>query len=117
MPTLHLHITPAQTAARHTQLAQALTAITARVLGKRAEVTAVLVNALPAACWHIGGEPVSRPSALLEIDITAGTNTAAEKAAFVAAAFAELQHQLAPGAALAPASYVIVREIPATAWG
>jgi 4-oxalocrotonate tautomerase len=117
MPTLQLHLTPAQSAARHAQLARALTAITARVLGKRPEVTAVLIDERAGTHWFVGGEAAPRPTALLQIDITAGTNTAAEKAAFIAEAYAELERQLAPGAALEPASYVIVREVPGTDWG
>lgn len=117
MPTLSLRISPPQDAARHRSLAAALTALTAETLGKRAAVTAVLIDELPASRWHIGAQPLAQPSAWLEICITAGTNSEAQKARFVAAAHAELQRQLAPGAALAPASYVIVREIPATDWG
>jgi 4-oxalocrotonate tautomerase len=117
MPTLRLSIAPLQNPERYTRLAQALTSLTAGLLGKRPEVTAVLIDDLPAARWHIGGVVPTQPTALLEISITQGTNTAEEKAAFIAAAFAQLQAQLAPGGALAPASYVIVREVPATDWG
>jgi 4-oxalocrotonate tautomerase len=60
---------------------------------------------------------VNRPTALLEISITQGTNTVAQKAAFIAAAFAELQQQLAPEGVLEEASYVCIRELPATDWG
>jgi 4-oxalocrotonate tautomerase len=117
MPTLHLRVAPLLNPERCAPLAQALTAITARVLGKRPEVTAVLIDDLPAAHWHIGGEVPTLPTALLQIDITEGTNTAEQKAAFVAEAFAELQRQLGAGRPLAEASYVIVRELPATDWG
>lgn len=58
-----------------------------------------------------------RPTALLEISITQGTDTPAEKAAFIEAAFAELQRQLGCGGPLEEASYVIVRELPASDWG
>ena len=54
MPTLHLHLTPPQTDTQNAHLAQALTDITARVLGKRPEVTAVLIHTLPQAQWFIG---------------------------------------------------------------
>ncbi|MCJ0766063.1 tautomerase family protein [Variovorax terrae] len=117
MPTLHLKIAPLQNPERYQSLARALTEITARVLGKRAEVTAVVIDDLPAARWYVGGADVQQPTAMLEISITQGTNTAAQKAAFIAAAFAELQRQLAHGGPLEPASYVIVRELPATDWG
>lgn len=117
MPTLQLRIAPLQNPERYSALAHALTALTARVLGKRPEVTAVLIDDLPPARWHIGGQAATQPTALLQIDITAGTNTAEEKAAFIAQAFAELQRQLGAGQPLADASYVTVRELPATDWG
>ena len=117
MPTLTLKLAAPQDRQRDQALATALTSITADTLGKRAEVTAVLIEELPAARWFVGARVVQQPTALLEISITQGTNTAAQKAAFVEAAFAELQGRLAPGASLEEASYVIVREVPATDWG
>ena len=117
MPTLTLKLAAPPDPARDKALASALTAITASTLGKRAEVTAVLIEELPAARWYVGARAVQRPTALLEISVTEGSNTAAQKAAFIEAAFAELQSRLAPGAALEEASYVIVRDVPATDWG
>ncbi len=117
MPTLQLKISPLQNASRYRALAEALTRITALELGKRAEVTAVVIDDVPAARWHIAGTDVQRPTAMLEISITQGTNTAAQKAAFIARAFAELEAQLGHGQGLEPASYVIVRELPASDWG
>lgn len=117
MPTLQLKISPMQNLARYQSLAHALTELTAQLLGKRKEVTAVMVEDLPATRWYVGGRAVPGPTACLEISITQGTNTAQEKAAFIAAAFAELQTQLGAGQPLEPASYVIVRELPATDWG
>ena len=79
------------------------------MLGKRPEVTVVVIDDLPAARWHIGGQALSAasaPTAWLQIDITAGTNTAEQKAAFVAEALAELQRQLGAGRPLAEASLI-----------
>lgn len=117
MPTLTLKTCPPQDAPRQRALADALTRITAETLGKRPEVTAVIIDGLPTGQWFIGARPPQRPTAWLEICITAGTNTAVQKAAFVDAAFAELQQQLAPGESLEAASYVIVHELPAGDWG
>ena len=117
MPTLQLKISPLQNPLRYPSLARALTDLSTQLLGKRPEVTAVMIEDLPAAHWYVGGQEVQRPTACLEISITQGTNTAQEKAAFIAAAFAELQTQLGAGQPLEPASYVIVRELPATDWG
>ena len=117
MPTLTLKLAAAHDRERDQALATTLTRITADTLGKRAEVTAVLIEDLPATRWFVGAQAVQRPTALLEISVTEGTNTAAQKAAFIEAAFAALQRQLAPGSSLEEASYVIVREVPATDWG
>ncbi len=123
MPTLILKVSPPQTAQRHEALAQALTRLTAQHLDKRAEVTAVMVDNLPPERWFVGGQSVTRATAFLEISVTQGTNTPAQKAAFIEATYAELQHQLGvAGQAgdpppLEPASYVIVREVPSTDWG
>ena len=117
MPTLLLKVSPLQSPARYAALGAALTRITADTLGKQAEVTAVVIDDLPAARWYVGGTEVTRATALLEISITEGTNTVDEKLAFIAAAYAELERQLGFGKPLEPASYVIVRELPATDWG
>ena len=117
MPTLQLKVSPSQTPERCQQLAASLTKLTAKLLGKRAEVTAVTIDLLPATHWFVGGAPVDRPTAMLDIAITQGTNTVEEKTAFVAAVFAELQHLLADAGQLHDASYVTVREVPATDWG
>lgn len=117
MPTLLLKITPQQTEERYQSLAVALTSLTAATLGKRAEVTAVMIDDLELNQWSIGGRLPSNPTAMLEISITAGTNSEDEKARFIAAAFHELQRQLAPNQTLESASYVIVRELPASDWG
>lgn len=117
MPTLHLKLSPPRDAALYPSLARELTAITEARLGKRPEVTAVLIDALPARHWYVGAQVVQRPTAWLEISITAGTNTPAQKAAFIDAAFALLQREWGGDQPLEPASYVIVRELPATDWG
>ncbi|MBU0587938.1 MAG: tautomerase family protein [Gammaproteobacteria bacterium] len=117
MPTLQLKVSPAREPALYRQLAAALTELTAQTLDKQAELTAVMIEALPATQWYVGARDMDRPTAWLEISITAGTNTPAQKAAFVQAAYATLQRTLAAGQALEPVSYVIVREVPATDWG
>lgn len=117
MPTLTLQVAPLQNPPRYQQLAQALTRLSTLHLNKREEVTAVRIEDLPAARWFVGGQPLQYPTAQLEISITAGTNTAEEKEAFIAAAHAELERQLGEGLPLEKASYVIVRELPAGDWG
>lgn len=117
MPVLNLQIAPLQDPALPALLAAELTRLTEAVLRKRADLTAVIIEDLPAAQWFIGGRAVQQPTARLEIAVTAGSNSADEKARFIAEAQALLQRRLAPQGALAEASYVIVRELPAGDWG
>ncbi len=114
MPTLSLRIAPLHNAAHYAALARQLTALTARVLRKRPEVTAVMIEDLPTARFCIGGLASEQPIACLEIDITLGTNTQEEKQQFVRAAHALLRLLLGN---LHEASYVIVRELPPGDWG
>ena len=68
------------------------------------------------SAWSVGGQALPSPwAASLVAHVTAGTNTAAEQAAFIAEAHALIAAtlHLPAGAPL----YVIVNEVPATAWG
>ena len=114
MPMLQLKISPPQSAERLNLLARRLTELSTAILGKRREVTAVVVEELWPGRWFIGGRNPGEATALLEISVTEGTNSAGEKEDFIAAAWQELQQQLGP---LEEASYVVVAEVPATDWG
>lgn len=113
MPFARLTLIPAPPPAVAERLAAALTALIAGGLAKRHELTSVLVEAASAAHWTVGAEG-RRVAAHLEVAVTAGTNSAAQKAGFLAEATAELRRAL-PG--LDPATYVVIREIAATDWG
>jgi 4-oxalocrotonate tautomerase len=118
MPLLQLHLAgPSPTTAQTSALQTGLTQLMADILGKRADLTVVQVTVSPAECWSRGGLALrqDQAGASLVAHITAGTNSAAEQAAFVACAHALITQTL-PAAAAAPV-YVIVQEVPATAWG
>jgi 4-oxalocrotonate tautomerase len=118
MPTLTLKLAPPlDDPARLQALASTLTALTAETLGKRRDVTAVLIEPLPATRWYVGSRSSQRPTALLEVAITSGTNSTAQKAHFIRAAFDAIEHELAPQVGLEPASHVQIRELDATDWG
>lgn len=120
MPLLTLTTFPALTDPGQRQaIAHELGDHTARLLRKRLPVTAVAISGAPVA-WFIGGGPLAdhgdaKRTFALEIRITAGTNTAEEKAAWIAAAW-DTMRQAVPGV-VAEASYVSIVEIPATDWG
>jgi 4-oxalocrotonate tautomerase len=118
MPFIHIQVAPAPgISADADTLARALTGLAEHVLRKKRELTAVRVEAVDPAAWFIGARPLTSPprsTAHVSIQVTAGTNTADEKARFVVAVFDELSTLLG---GLDAASYVVVQEIAAEAWG
>jgi 4-oxalocrotonate tautomerase len=114
MPTLQLKITPPQPSDRLAVLARGLSKLSTDILGKRREVTAVVVEELWPGRWFIGDRGPRQATAMLEMRITQGTNTAQEKEDFIAAAYEQLEQQLGP---LEEASYIVVQEVAATDWG
>ncbi|HMS04790.1 MAG TPA: 4-oxalocrotonate tautomerase family protein [Burkholderiaceae bacterium] len=117
MPTLTLQLNHQPSAERAAEIARRLTALTATLLGKRPEVTAVVIQAMPREHWFIGGEAAALPAARLGIRISSGTHTDGEKAAFIAQAWRALAQWHAPLGELAPASYVEISERPLEDWG
>lgn len=113
MPFVSVKVAGSLDAAQAGRLRQGVTSLMAEVLGKRADLTAVLVEPV-AGGWAVGAEPVVR-AAHLDATVTLGTNTAAEKARFVAAAHALLAEVLGPDLPLP--TYVVVSEVPGEAWG
>jgi len=116
-----IHITLGQTVAANArqQLGRRATDLIVDILGKRREVTAVLVECKHDAAWYIGGEAVGSAghgpvAAHCEIAITAGTNDADEKAHMISAMHALLSESLG---SVPEASYVVIRELPAENWG
>ena len=87
------------------------------LMGKRVDVTSVRVEQTSGHSWGIGGTPVGEgglATAHMDIKVTAGTNTAEQKAAMVAAGYQLMQDVLG---AVHEACYVIIHELPADAWG
>ncbi len=112
MPFVRITLTTAAAPLVQQRIAAGFTRLMAEVLGKKAELTAILVES-PAGLWTIGGEAVAR-AAHVEALVTAGTNSAAQKADFLAAARALLAAELG---ALPTATYAVVRDMPADDWG
>ncbi|MEU7645822.1 tautomerase family protein [Streptomyces huasconensis] len=79
-------------------LAEGLTDLAVSALGKSGARTIVHLDLVPADRYYVGGEPLTGAArdAHLEVSITAGTNSAAEKAAFITEAHAFLSGLLGP---------------------
>jgi 4-oxalocrotonate tautomerase len=115
MPFVHIRVAgPALTSEQIRRLQTGATDLMADTMRKKRHLTAVLVEEVPASAWSVGDDPV-RAAAHLDVKVTAGTNTPAEKARFIAEAMQLLRDVL--GQELNPVGYVIVHELAGTAWG
>jgi len=118
MPLLRLTIASAEfSMAQSEQLHAGLTGLMADVLHKQADLTVVAIDHVKPTRWARAGValPGTGWSASLEVFITAGTNTAAERADFIAAA-----HQLISACGTKPADtpvYIVVNEVNPDSWG
>lgn len=98
-------------------IARAANKLSADILHKNPQITAVTVEEVAAENWFIGDRSLAQhglASFWLDIRIVDGTNTRDEKAAFVAAAFAKMKELLGP---LHGESYVHVNEVRGDAYG
>lgn len=98
-------------------IAASLSAITARVLRKNPELTAVVVDQLDPKGWFVGGRSLAeqyKASFFLDIRVVDGTNLKDEKASYLREIFAAMESILGP---LNPESYVHVHDVRADSYG
>ncbi|MBC7857434.1 MAG: 4-oxalocrotonate tautomerase family protein [Burkholderiaceae bacterium] len=117
MPILKLTLSGAPDAARSARVAATLAGLTAEILHKDPALTSVAIAHVDPAHWIVGGQTLAaqgKASFFLDILITDETNTASEKAAFLAAVFRELGAEMGN---LHETSYVHVHDARAAAWG
>lgn len=98
-------------------IAATLSAITARVLRKKPDLTAVVVERVDSRGWFVGGpslEEQHKASFFLDVRVVDGTNLKDEKAEYLREVFAAMESLLGP---LHPESYIHVHEVPADAYG
>jgi len=115
MPFINIKVAgPALSSDQVARLQKRSTELIAGLLRKNAEVTNVLVEERPLRDWAIAGQP-AKVAAHLSAEVTTGTNTPEEKASFIAEANQLLREVL--GSDLSIATYVVVDEINADAWG
>jgi len=114
MPYLNIKIAASESPEISKKIAVLLTDLTATLLGKKRELTAVAIDYVIPSNWFIAGENVTSTSFYLDIKVTEGTNTKNEKAAYIKQVFTGLSAILGE---VAPASYIVIHEVRADAWG
>ncbi len=96
-------------------LQSGLTELMGRIMRKVPALTAVVIERIAPDDWTIGGAmPPSGRAAHVEVKVTEGTNSPQEMALFINEAHALLKAALGE---LPVATYVVIHEIPAIAWG
>ncbi|MCG5237044.1 tautomerase family protein [Xanthobacter oligotrophicus] len=117
MPLLDVKLSGTPDAALAATVATTLSDLTARILRKDPQVTAVAISFVPRDQWLVGGASLAQTAASsfsLDIQVVDGTNTKDEKAAYLEAVFAAMDGLLPD---LDPESYILVREVKADAYG
>lgn len=114
MPMITLDLSRALDADSRLAVVRAISDLTAELLGKKRELTALAIG--HAEHWSVGAEAVDDALTAfhLETRVTAGTNTKQEKARYQAAVWQALEALIGP---LHPASYIVVSDLPADSWG
>jgi len=98
-------------------IAAEVTRLSSTILGKPAEVTAIVLQRVEPEDWFAGGRSLTEAnlaSFWLDIHVTEGTNTKDEKAKFLAETFKTMTRLLGP---LHEESYVHVHEVRGDAYG
>lgn len=114
MPLINITLTGASAAPSTIQhLQQETTRLMQSILHKEAALTVVSVTQLPAGAFSANGQAVAAAASMQAL-ITAGTNSAADKAAFIFAAKTLLTATFGPSAA---PIYIALHELPAASWG
>ena len=117
MPILNLKVSQPASAQLTTTIAGRLAELTARILKKPPEVTAITVAYVAPEHWVIAGRTLvehGKSSFYLDIKVTEGTNTKDEMGQYVAETFAAMRDILGD---LHEESYVYVEEVNGFAYG
>lgn len=117
MPILHVQVSAQRSPELSERITEALLELTSRVLGKRRDLTAVVIDYVDPRDWFIAGKSLTeleKSSFYFDVKVVDETNTKAEKARYVAEAF-ELFESLLGN--LHTESYVYVQDVRASAYG
>lgn len=117
MPYLNVRVSMPESSESAEKIVAILMEHTSEVLGKKPDVTSIEIDFIAADKWFVGGVRISDQKAVtfyLDIKVTDGTNTKAEKAKYVKKVFADFDSIFGP---ITPASYIVIHDVRADSWG
>lgn len=118
MPYIHVQVSGGADNELAARIATNATELTSRLLGKNANLTAVVVDFIAPQHWFIAGTALSQGgprSYHWMVSITDETNTKLEKAAYLAAVHDKMRELF--GGEVADHSYVHIADLRASAYG
>jgi 4-oxalocrotonate tautomerase len=117
MPILNVKVSASRTPELSLSIVETLLELTTRVLGKRRDLTAVVIDYVDPRDWFIAGKSLAelnQASFYLDVKVVDETNIKSEKASYVAEVFYALGRLLGP---LHEESYVYVQDVRGSAYG
>jgi 4-oxalocrotonate tautomerase len=117
MPILNVKVSAQPSAELSARINSGLLDLTATILHKNPELTAIAIDFVPPEHWYVAGKSLrdrSQNSFYFDIRIVDGTNTKDEKSRYVAECFAFFESLLGD---LHPESYIHVLDVRADAYG
>jgi len=117
MPYLNVRVAAKESSEIAEKIVAVLMSHTSEILGKKPDVTAIDIAFVSPENWFVGGSRVSGQNAAsfyLDIKITDGTNTKAQKAKYVKEVFRDIASIIGP---ILPASYIVIHDVRADSWG
>ena len=117
MPILNVKVSAKKSPEMSKKIATLLLELTTKVLGKDPSVTSIAIDYVDPDDWIVGGRSLSeqgKASVYFDVKVSDETNTKAEKARYIAEAFAGFQKLLGD---LHDESYVYVQDVRAAAYG
>lgn len=117
MPILNVKVSARRSPALSARINDTLLNLTGRVLGKRRDLTAVVIDYVDPRDWFVAGkslDELKQASFYLDVKVVDETNTKTEKARYVAEVFEAFAGLLGD---LHNESYVYVQDVRAAAYG
>ena len=117
MPILNVKVSARPSAELVDTISRTLLELTARILRKKADLTAITIDFVDPEHWIVGGRSLvehGKKSFYFDIKVVDGTNTKDEKAQYIAEAFAAFAGILGD---LHPESYIYVQDVRGEAYG
>ena len=117
MPILNVKVSLPASDRLTRDISEMLLELTTRILRKKRELTAIVIDYVPPQHWVVGGETLAaqgKNSFYFDIKVVDGTNTKDEKAQYISECFAAFDRLIGP---LHEESYIYVHDVREQAYG